>query len=146
MKRFLLSCLVLVITTLTYGQSSQIFVTDEGAIKGYDAVAFFKEQKPVKGLKEFSHEWSGAVWYFASAENREAFKAEPDRYAPQYGGYCAYGTAGGHKAPTETDTWTIVNDKLYFNYNKKVQTAWKKDQKALIEKADKNWPQIKDQQ
>ena len=76
----------------------------------------------------------------------ELFKQNPQKYAPQYGGYCAYGTSQAHKAPTETDTWSIVNDKLYFNYNKKVQALWLKDQPALIKKADTNWPEIKDKE
>ena len=125
-------------------QKSQVFTTGNGAIKGYDPVAFFKAGKPVMGLKEYSYEWNGATWYFSSNENLSSFKATPEKYAPQYGGYCAYGTAEGHKAPTETDTWTIVGDKLYFNYNKSVQALWKENQRKLIEKANSNWPMIKD--
>jgi hypothetical protein len=71
------------------------------------------------------------------------FAVDPEKYAPQYGGYCAYGTADGHKAPTETDTWTIDNNKLYFNYNQKVKELWNKDRPGLIKKADEQWPKIK---
>jgi hypothetical protein len=71
------------------------------------------------------------------------FKLSPEKYAPQFGGYCAYGTAAGHKAPTETNTWTIVNDKLYFNYNSDVKTKWMKDQAGLIEQANEKWPEVK---
>ena len=74
----------------------------------------------------------------------ESFKKSPEKYAPQYGGYCAYGTAGGHKAPTQTETWTIVDGKLYFNYNEKVKESWNKEQAKLIEKANTQWPLIKD--
>ncbi len=81
---------------------------------------------------------------FASKANLDSFKKAPEHYAPQYGGYCAYGTAGGHKAPTETETWTIIDDKLYFNYNKKVKDQWVKKTAAYIEKANVNWEIIKD--
>jgi hypothetical protein len=73
----------------------------------------------------------------------EAFKANPEKYAPQYGGFCAYGTSEGHKAPTQPDAWTIVNDKLYFNYNKDVKVLWNKNQSERIKKADENWIEIK---
>ena len=99
----------------------------------------------MKGQDSLSFKWKEATWLFSSRENLENFKAMPEKYAPQYGGYCAYGTSEGHKAPTETDTWTILNDKLYFNYNKKVQEIWKKDTGARIKKADLQWPAIKDQ-
>ena len=144
MKTITMSIMLVLILGSLFAQSSQVFTTDAGAIKGYDPVAFFKAGKPVMGLKEYSYEWNGAKWYFSSNDNLTAFKKDPEKYAPQYGGYCAYGTSEGHKAPTETDTWTIVNNKLYFNYSKNVQTEWKKDQKARIEKADKTWPTIKD--
>jgi YHS domain-containing protein len=124
-------------------QHSEIFAPGGQAIKGYDAVAFFTERKPVVGNNGLSYSWKGAEWLFSSKENLESFSSDPEKYAPQYGGYCAYGTANGHKAPTETDTWTIVDDKLYFNYSSKVKEMWLKDQKALIEKADKNWPSVK---
>lgn len=137
---------MLAIATILYGQSSQIFKTDEGAIRGYDPVAYFKEHKPVKGVKEHMVQWGGANWYFSSAENKELFQTNPEQYAPQYGGYCAYGTAEGHKAPTQPGAWTIVDNKLYLNYNEKVQTEWKKDQAEFIRKADANWPTVRDSQ
>lgn len=127
-----------------HAQQSEIFAPEGKAIKGYDAVAFFKESKPVMGVDTLSYDWKGAHWLFSSAENRDAFKKTPEHYAPQYGGYCAYGAAQGHKAPTQTDTWTIVNDKLYFNYNSNVKQSWVKNQQTLIEKADQNWPVLRD--
>ncbi len=136
--------LAFIISVTASAQSSQVFKTEEGAIRGYDPVAYFKDRKPVVGLKEHRLEWNGAQWYFSSKENKVLFEKNPEQYAPQYGGYCAYGTADGHKAPTQPDAWSIVDDKLYLNYNKKVQTEWKKDQPAYIKKADINWPTIKD--
>ncbi len=146
MKRILISVVLSVIIVVTYGQRSEVFAPDGKAIKGYDPVAFFKASKAVPGADSLAYEYKGAKWLFSSRENLELFKASPDQYAPQFGGYCAYGTAEGHKAPTQTDTWSIVDGKLYFNYNQKVKSLWVKDQPALIEKANVNWPQIKDRE
>lgn len=146
MKKIIIAVALILFVAPAFAQSSQVFQTDAGAIKGYDPVDFFKAGKPVMGKKEYSYEWHGAKWYFSSSDNLKAFKKDPEKFAPQYGGYCAYGTSEGHKAPTETETWTVVNNKLYFNYNKDVQSEWKKDQKTRIEKADKIWPTIKDKE
>jgi YHS domain-containing protein len=137
---------VFVLTTVfAFSQQPEVFSTDAGALQGYDPVAFFKESKPVMGNKEFTCSWKEATWYFSTEENLNLFKADPARYAPQYGGWCAYGTAAGHKSPTQPETWSIVNNKLYFNYNKEVQKLWNKNQKGLIDQADKNWPKVKNQ-
>ncbi|CAN5170142.1 YHS domain-containing (seleno)protein [soil metagenome] len=119
-----------------------IFTTDAGAIQGYDPVAFFKESKPVMGTPDLTYTWNSAVWHFSTQENLDLFKATPEKYAPQFGGYCAFGVASGHKSPTEPETWTVVNDKLYFNYNKNVQKLWNKNQKGLIDQANKTWPTV----
>ena len=145
-KLLMIAGMGLLISVQAFAQKSPVFNTDGTAIHGYDAVAFFKAGKPEKGKAQFSYKWKDASWLFAGKENLEAFKLNPEKYAPQYGGYCAYGTAEGHKAPTEIDTWAIVGDKLYFNYNKSVKNMWVKDQKKFIEKADKNWPEIKDKE
>lgn len=130
----------------TYAQKSQIYIVNGKAIKGYDPVAFFTDAKPVMGQDSLMLQWHDASWYFASRKNLEAFQAAPEKYAPQYGGYCAYGTAMGHKAPTEVDTWTVLDGKLYFNYNSKVKGTWSKDRPAFIKKADQTWPTIKDKE
>lgn len=146
MKRLLIiAALAFVTAVQTYAQRSEIFAPGGKAIKGYDPVAFFKESKPVKGSDKFQYKWKEATWFFSSNENLEAFKTDPEKYAPQYGGYCAYGTSQGHKAPTQTDTWTVLNDKLYFNYNDKVKELWAKDQANLIKTADEKWPEVKAQ-
>ncbi len=126
-----------------YAQEGETFSTKEGAIRGYDPVAYFKQGKPVKGTKAYHTQWNGATWYFAGKEDLDAFTANPAMYAPQFGGYCAYGTSQGAKATTQPDAWTIVNGKLYLNYNKDVQKMWAKDRDALIEKANNNWPAVK---
>ncbi len=127
-------------------QKSEVFISETGAIRGYDPVAYFTQGQPVKGTKQLTYTWKGAAWHFANPENLKAFKANPAKYAPQYGGYCAYGTSKGYKAPTEPDAWTIVNDKLYLNYNKKVKETWSKDKAGYIKKADANWPEVAKQE
>ncbi len=144
MKKLIIALSVFLIAAGVQAQKAEIFSTDGKAIKGYDAVAFFKDSAAVKGSEIFSHQWKGTSWLFSTKANRDAFVANPEKYEPQYGGYCAYGTADGHKAPTETNTWTVVNGKLYFNYNNKVKEYWNKNQPALIQKADTLWPTIKD--
>ena len=139
----IISLLFFLSTASTLAQQPEVFSTDAGAIQGYDPVAFFKESKPVPGKKELSYSWNDASWYFSTEENLILFKADPAQYAPQYGGWCAYGTAAGHKSPTQPETWSIVNNKLYFNYNSSVQKLWNKNQKGLIDQADKNWPRVK---
>lgn len=124
--------------------TAPVFATDEGAIQGYDPVGYFTQSQPVKGLKEFSFTHAGQIWYFASAENLEVFKSNPEKYAPQFGGYCAYGMSRGYKAKTEPDAWTIVNGKLYLNYNTDVRNVWNEKQSEFIEKASVNWPTVKD--
>jgi YHS domain-containing protein len=139
--------IIFLLTGLVSGgfAQSEVFTKSGEAIGGYDPVAYFKENKPVKGKTEFGFSWKGADWLFASDQNLEIFKANPEKYAPRYGGFCAYGTADGHKAPTSPDAWTIVDGKLYLNYDKSVQSLWKKDQQGYIQKADKNWPEVKKQ-
>jgi len=111
--------LALLLLVNAIAQKSAVFAPEGKAIKGYDPVAFFKQSSAVIGADSLSHTWQDATWLFSSRANLELFKQDPEKYAPQYGGYCAYGTSQAHKAPTQTDTWSIVNDKLYFNYNKK---------------------------
>ncbi len=129
---------------VSYGFSQQsrdaaVFSTKEGAIGGYDPVAYFSQGKPVKGQPNMAFEWNGATWHFASAENREVFAKNPQKYAPEYGGWCAYGWSRGYPAKTEPDAWSIVNGKLYLNYDQKVQHLWNEKQEEFIQKADQNY-------
>jgi YHS domain-containing protein len=113
------------------------------ALKGYDPVAYFTDSKAVPGKAEFTAQHEGATYRFASAANRDAFAAEPARYSPQYGGYCAFGMASGYKAPIEPDAWTIVEGKLYLNYNQAVRSRWSSDIPGYVRKADTNWPTVR---
>jgi len=117
---------------------------DDIAVQGHDPVAYFKEGKPVKGAKEFSTTWKGAEFRFASAANRDAFKKNPDAYAPQYGGYCAWAVSQGYTAKGDAKYWKIVEGKLYLNYNSSVQKKWEGDIPAFISSADTKWPGITD--
>jgi YHS domain-containing protein len=145
MKNYVSSLLVLTLMSVTSGAfAQQVFTTDGTAIRGYDPVAYFTDQKPVKGDPQFAFKHEGVTWLFASQQHLDVFKADPAKYSPQYGGYCAYGTSEGHKAPTQPDAWTVVNDKLYLNYNQGVKTEWSKNRSERIEKANQQWAVIKD--
>lgn len=114
------------------------------AIEGYDPVAYFTDGKPVEGKSDFSYDWQGASWHFASAEHRDLFAKEPEKYAPQYGGYCAYAVSQGSTAGIDPEAWTVHEGKLYLNYDKKIQAKWTADMASYIEKADANWPKMID--
>jgi YHS domain-containing protein len=120
-----------------------VFSEDGLAIHGYDPVAYFTDGKPVEGKAEFTHSYEGTVWRFATAANRDAFAADPARYAPQYGGYCAWAVSEGYTAPIDPDAWRIENGKLYLNYSKSVQEQWAEDIPGNISEADANWPGLK---
>ena len=112
------------------------------AVGGYDAVAYFKMGKPVAGSAQFSTQYKGATWQFASKEDLDAFRANPVAFAPQYGGYCAWAVATGHTASGDPTVWRIVNGKLYLNYNRSVQEMWVQDIPGNIAKGDRNWPSV----
>jgi len=112
------------------------------ALKGYDAVAYFNDGNAYQGSEEFTHEWNGAKWRFVSAANRDAFAIDPQKYAPQYGGYCAWAVGHGYTAKGDPEAWKVVDGKLYLNYNKDVQAMWAQDIPGYIEKGDQNWPKF----
>lgn len=112
------------------------------AVQGYDPVAYFTDGAPVKGSKDFTTEYEGAEFRFSSAANRDAFIADPAAYAPQYGGYCAWAIADGKHAKGDADYWSIVDGKLYLNYNTSVQNKWNADRAGFIERADVQWPEV----
>lgn len=112
------------------------------AVQGYDPVAYFTVGEPVKGDKDFSTAYQGAQFRFASQENLDAFLADPEAYAPQYGGYCAWAVAQGYTAKGDARRWSIVDGKLYLNYNRKVQSDWEADIPGFIQSGDQNWPVI----
>lgn len=112
---------------------------DKVAIKGYDPVAYFTAGKPTPGKPEFEYVWQDARWRFASAENRDLFRGDPEKYSPRYGGFCALGIAKGAKFDIDPDSWTIVSGRLYLNYDKAVREAWRKEMQGNINQADEKW-------
>ncbi len=127
-----------------WAASDEIFtgLVEGVAVGGYDPVAYFTEDKPVKGSEDITAEYQGATWRFASTENRDSFLADPERYAPQYGGYCAFAVSSGYTAKADPEAWRIVDGKLYLNYSKGVQKRWSQDIPGHISKADSNWPGV----
>jgi len=113
------------------------------ALSGYDPVSYFTDGKPVAGSAEFSLEWMDSTWRFASAAHRDAFRADPARYAPQYGGYCAWAVSQGDTASSDPSAWRIVGGKLYLNYSRDIQTRWEADVPGNIRKGDANWPRLR---
>jgi YHS domain-containing protein len=113
------------------------------AIKGFDTVAFFTAEQAVEGNPQYSFIWNGAKWYFSSADNMEKFKANPEQYAPQFGGYCAWAVSKGYTADGDPNVWKVVDGKLYLNYNRQVKEKWEAEQQKLIEDGRKNWEDFK---
>jgi YHS domain-containing protein len=114
----------------------------DSAINGYDCVAYFTAGKPVMGNDAFVHEWMSAKWKFASQANLDLFRRNPEQYAPQYGGYCAYGVAQGYLVKVEPDQFTVLDGKLYLNYDADVQAKWRKDPAGYIKAADALFPSL----
>jgi YHS domain-containing protein len=141
MYRFLL-CFALLLVPAAHAQQSEVFTDGAGAIRGYDPAAYFTDGRPVKGSQQFTYAWKGATWRFATAANRDRFAADPEKFAPRYGGWCAYGVAGGYKASIDPEAWSIVDGRLYLNYSSGVRRDWVKDTAGYIRKADGNWPQV----
>ena len=114
------------------------------AIRGADPVAYFTDGAYRAGSEAHTTTWMGATWRFVSAENRDRFVADPAKYAPQFGGYCAYAVSQGYTATIDPEAFTVVNGKLYLNYSKSVEKKWRANRDAYIEKANENWPRIRD--
>ena len=112
------------------------------AVNGYDVVGYFSEGTHVQGSPDFSADWMGATWQFASAEHRDMFAATPEAYAPQYGGHCAYAASKGALASTVPEAWTVVDGKLYLNFSLGVRDLWRRDITGNIALADGFWPSL----
>ena len=134
-----LASLALVAGLRSANAADEVFVTADGAIRGYDPVAYHTRAKPVPGRADITLTWNGATWRFASEANRTLFAADPERYAPRYGGFCAYGTSRGYKVSTDPQAFAIVDGRLYLNYSLPVQKTWNEDRPGHIRKADEQW-------
>ncbi len=120
----------------------EIFATNSVAINGYDPVGYFAQSKPIKGTAALNSVYNGATWHFASAENKASFDAEPAKFAPQFGGYCAYAVSKGYTAPTDPNAWTVHDGKLYLNYSLRARDLWSEDIPGNITKGEGNWPAV----
>jgi YHS domain-containing protein len=132
------------LSNLAIAKEAPIYTSFFGnvAVGGYDTVAYFTDKKPVQGDAKFSTSYQGTEWRFATAAHRDAFVADPARYAPQYGGYCAWAVAQGNTASADPMRWRIVNDKLYLNYDADVQKKWDASIPEFIQQANNNWPSV----
>jgi len=124
-------------------QSGGIFSHSTGvAIMGYDPVAYFTDSRPVKGSEKFVYVWKAAKWEFASQEHLDKFRADPEKFAPQYGGYCAYGVAKDNLIEIDPNAWTVLDGKLYLNYTSDTQKKWLVDKPGFIKQADAKFPDL----
>ena len=112
------------------------------AIDGYDSVAYFTKGGPLRGSSKITAEWNGATWRFVNAEHRDRFAADPERFAPKYGGYCAWAMSQGYTAPIDPKAWRIVEGRLYLNYSVSILKRWQRDLDRNIAAGDRNWSEI----
>ena len=138
--RPLLAMVVWLAALVCFGEGH--LISGSVAVSGYDPVAYFTEGEPVKGSEEFHLEYMGADWYFSSEENRELFRENPEGYAPQYGGYCAWAVANDYTAPGNPKDWTVHEGKLYLNYNSSIHRRWRRNMEEFIRQANQNWPGV----
>ena len=139
---FFFNLILFLNASIAFSQQPEIYSVSGAAVNGYDVISYFTEGKPAKGSKDFAYHWKNTEWRFSSQENLERFKVDPGKYAPQFGGYCAFGVSEDHTAPTKPDAWTIVDGKLYLNYNTEVRQMWREKQSEHIEQGNKNWPGV----
>jgi YHS domain-containing protein len=140
-RRFVLAALgaALVVPRAARAATPPVYAEDGIAIDWTDPVVYFTAGAPVAGLAQHAVVWHGATWRFASDANRAAFEADPEAYAPQYGGWCAWAVAEGYTASTVPEAWAIVEGRLYLNYSRRVQRQWSRDIPGNIARADSNW-------
>ena len=112
------------------------------ALRGFDAVAYFTAESAAKGNPQYEFVWNGAKWLFSSADNLEKFRQNPEKYAPQFGGFCSYAVSHGYTADGDPEAWKVVDGKLYLNYNRKVQEMWEQNQEQFIRDGQKNWAEF----
>ncbi|OUR64514.1 hypothetical protein A9Q79_04210 [Methylophaga sp. 42_25_T18] len=146
MKRFLVLLMLLTLSATSFAKTPDVYSDQtKGAIQGADPVAYFSltpGANAVIGNKDINAQWNGATWYFVSKDNRLIFLENPEKYAPKYGGYCAFAVSHGFTKTTNPDAWHIVDGKLYLNLSKDVQKKWLRDVPGNIQRADANWPKV----
>lgn len=141
-RHLMLSAFACVLSPAAMSAQS-VFAEDGVAIRGYDPVAYFTEGRPLRGDPAHAANWGGVSWHFASAESRAAFIANPEAFAPQYGGFCAWAVAEGYTAPIDPQAWAVVEGRLYLNFSRHIQARWARDVPGNITRADANWPGLR---
>jgi YHS domain-containing protein len=141
MKKFAF-LLLLLLPSLTFAAGKTLLNVDKTGLglKGYDPVAYFTENRPVKGSPQFVSTYNGARYQFASAANKAAFDSDPSKYEPQFGGFCAYAASEGHTAKIEPEAFEVLNGRLLLQYDLDVRELFNKDPQGKLKKADANWP------
>ena len=135
--------LLIAITVVAQTPRGTSFNTTRGvALDGYDVVAYFTNGRAVKGSAANAHVWEGTTWHFASSAHRDEFRKWPEKYAPQFGGFCAYGVSRGYTVAVDPEAWSIVAGRLYLNYSKRVQRTWDQDRSTYIKRAEAHWPAL----
>jgi hypothetical protein len=134
---------ILVVGFLLISYATPLAKSYRVAIQGYDPVAYFTENRAIKGINDYAYIWNEAEWHFSNPENRDLFAQNPERYAPQFGGHCANGISKGKLVAADPEQWTIVDGKLYMNYNRQARDAWRESKTTMIEEAEKNWAKMK---
>lgn len=144
MKKLFLLLTVIFWAAAGSAQTKSLLNLDKNgvAIQGYDPVAFFTQGHPVKGSPQFESQYKGAKYWFESADDKKLFDANPAKYEPQFGGFCAYGMSQGHTAPIKIEAWQIVNGRLLMQYDLDIQKKFNKDTQGNLQKADQNWPGV----
>ncbi len=140
----LLAAGLLIASTMAWAGKAPVYtglLSNTGA-GGYDVVSYFEQQQAVPGSSNLTSEYQGATWRFSSAEHLARFEANPERYAPAYGGYCAWAVSQGYLAKGDPRHWTIVDDRLYLNFSQSVQDTWLQDTEGFIQQAERNWPGV----
>jgi YHS domain-containing protein len=146
MKTFLLYLTGLIAFAVLAPAAEVVNIDKNGlALQGYDPVGYFTDGKPVKGSVEFTATYKGATYQFASVEHRDTFNKAPEKYAPQFGGFCGYAASINKLAPIEVEYFQVLNDRLILQHNKKAWDLWHKDVEGNLKKADANWPTLSQQ-
>ena len=137
-RPFLLLVIVL-LGACTSIKTAPVYVQNDRALEGYDPVAYFVVGKALMGKEKTTYQYNGTTWFFNSEENKALFVRSPEKYSPQYGGYCAYAMSHGFTVSSDPQAFSVINDKLYLNYSKSVRAKWLKDSSGHIVSADKQW-------
>lgn len=141
-----ISIVIVLLSAMSGFAKDALNVDEKGlALQGYDPVAYFTENKPVKGSTEFTAAYKGATYHFASAEHKAAFEKDPAKYEPQFGGFCGYAASINKLAPIQPEFFQVLNGRLVLQHNEKAWTLWHEDVEGNLKKADANWPTLSQQ-